>query len=257
MADIIMSDTLYIAQTHRQHRLSAAQGLDLRLFIDGEHNGVIWRVEVQSHDVAYFLDKKRIVGKLECLAAMRLQSKSLKHPVDGGFRQAVGFRRLPNAPVCRARRFGFDGPPQQSGHLLVADGARTARPEFIVEPLNAMFDKSLPPFTHRRFRPIQALGDLRIGNPITRPQHQFGSRDQRMRKAARSRKSAQFLALFHTQFQSRFGTPQQHIQEYVEHKPIASYLWDTTLEGLSLPLARRLSIGPTLLATGERSQMAE
>src|SRR3954452_21983906 len=150
-------------------------------------------------------------------------------PVDGGFRQAVGFRRLPNAPVCPARRFAFDGPPQQSGHLLVGDGARTARPEFIVEPLNAMFDKSLPPFTHRRFRPIQALGDLRIRNPITRPQHQFGSRDQRMRKAARSRKSAQFLALFRTQFQSRFGTPQQHIQEYVAHELIASYLWDTTL----------------------------
>jgi len=163
---------------------------------------------------------------------MRLQSKSLKHPVDGGFRQTVGFCRLPNAPVCPARRFAFDGPPQQSGHLLVGDRARTARPEFIVEPLNAMLNKSLPPFTHSSFRPIQALGDLRIRNPITRPQHQFGSRDQRMRKAARSRKSAQFLALFRTQFQSRFGTTQQHIQAYVPHALIKSYFWDTTLAAL-------------------------
>lgn len=50
-----------------------------------------------------------------------------------------------------------------------------------------------------------------------------------MRKAARSRKSAQFLAFFRTQFQSRFGTPQQHIQEYVVHELIASYLWDIIL----------------------------
>lgn len=62
MADIVMRDAFHVTQAHGQHRLGAAQGLDLRLFIDGQHDGMIRRVQVQTDNVAYLLDEKRIVG---------------------------------------------------------------------------------------------------------------------------------------------------------------------------------------------------
>src|SRR5437763_14787577 len=89
------------------------------------------------------------------VGAMGLQGKGLKHPVHSGLRQAVGFRCLSNTPVGPGWRCTFQSTSQQGGHSLVRDGARAARPKLIVESLNAMLDEPLPPFTHRRLRPIQ------------------------------------------------------------------------------------------------------
>jgi len=141
MADIIVRDPFYITQSHGQHGLGAAQSLDLRFLIHRQHHRVVWRVEVQPDDVTHLLDKERIVREFECLGAMGLQSKGLKHAVNSGLRQAVGFGCSSNAPVGPGRRRTFHSTSQQGGHFLVGDGARTSWPEFIVEPLNTMLDE--------------------------------------------------------------------------------------------------------------------
>ncbi len=65
VADVVVSDTHDVAQTQRQQRLGPIEGLDLRFFVNAEHNCLIGRVELDLHDVSYLLDKEGIVGELE------------------------------------------------------------------------------------------------------------------------------------------------------------------------------------------------
>ena len=76
MADIVMRDTLHVAQSHGQHGLCATEGLDLRLLIHRQHDSVVWRVQIQGDDIAYLLHKKRVVGQLECLRAIGQRSET-------------------------------------------------------------------------------------------------------------------------------------------------------------------------------------
>ena len=65
VADVIVGDTLDIAQTHGQQRLGSIQGLDLRFLVNAEHDCLIRWVEVKSDNVADLLNKEGIVGELE------------------------------------------------------------------------------------------------------------------------------------------------------------------------------------------------
>jgi len=46
MPDIVVGKPLDIAQSHRQHRLSTVQGLDLALLVHAQDHGFIGRIEV-------------------------------------------------------------------------------------------------------------------------------------------------------------------------------------------------------------------
>ena len=70
MALIVMRDTLDIAQAHGQHGLRTVQCLNLRLLVDREYQRARRGIQIQAHDVTYFLDKKRISGELEVLLPM-------------------------------------------------------------------------------------------------------------------------------------------------------------------------------------------
>jgi hypothetical protein len=54
-----------------QARLSAAQGLDLGLLINAEHNGVGGRIDVEPDDVAHLGGELRIIGELEGTDSVR------------------------------------------------------------------------------------------------------------------------------------------------------------------------------------------
>jgi hypothetical protein len=60
----------------------------LRLLVDAEHHRLVGRVEVQAHDVADLLDKKRIGRELERLLPVRLYRESLQPAVNGGLGDA-------------------------------------------------------------------------------------------------------------------------------------------------------------------------
>ena len=64
VADVVVGDSLDVAQTHRQQRLGVIEGLDLRFLVNAEHNCLIGWVELEPDDVSCLLDKK---GSLESL----------------------------------------------------------------------------------------------------------------------------------------------------------------------------------------------
>ena len=53
--------------------MRAVEGLDLALFVDAEHNGVRWRVDIKPDDVAQLGHELGILGELEEPDPMRLE----------------------------------------------------------------------------------------------------------------------------------------------------------------------------------------
>ena len=70
-----MGHPFNVAQPHRQHRLGALQRLDLALFVHAQHQRLVGRIEIEPDHVANLFHEKRVSGKLEALAAMRLESE--------------------------------------------------------------------------------------------------------------------------------------------------------------------------------------
>jgi hypothetical protein len=56
--------------------------LDLALLIHAEHQRMLGRVHIETHDVAHFLNQLRIRRQLERVGAVRLQSKGMPNPAD-------------------------------------------------------------------------------------------------------------------------------------------------------------------------------
>ncbi|MCU1250597.1 MAG: hypothetical protein JWQ49_3626 [Edaphobacter sp.] len=70
---------------------------------------MIGRVQIKPHHAAHFFHEERVVGKLEALAAVRLQGEQLKGPVHAGLGKAVRFCGQTNRPVGSCRRLLLEG----------------------------------------------------------------------------------------------------------------------------------------------------
>ena len=90
MANIIMSHSFDTDETHREHGLSAMEGLKLALLIGRKHDGLIGRVELNAHHTAHLFDEERIGGESEALGPVRLHREELKDAMAW----AARFRRL-------------------------------------------------------------------------------------------------------------------------------------------------------------------
>ena len=82
MSDIVVSSTGNAAGLHRQHLLSSIQSLDLRFFINTEHQGPIRWVHVQTYHIADLGNELWIRGELERPFAVRLKAESTPDPPD-------------------------------------------------------------------------------------------------------------------------------------------------------------------------------
>src|SRR5215472_4983199 len=105
VAVIIVGYAFDVAQAHRQHRLGTFQRLDLALLVDAQHQRLVRRIEIQTHDVAHLLYEERVGRELEALSAMRLQTEQREIATHRALGDAAGFGRQAHAPV--AGGFGF------------------------------------------------------------------------------------------------------------------------------------------------------
>ena len=164
VADVVVGDTLDVAQTHRQQRLGAIESLDLRFLVNAEHNCLVGRVEVEPDDVSYLLDKEGIVGELERFLAVWLQRESLQPAVRCTFGDAGSSRQGASRPLCAAiSGLALQGPVDHLGHLVILIGARPPWPELVVQTLQAEIPVTLAPLAHGHARQAHPLGDGRIG----------------------------------------------------------------------------------------------
>jgi hypothetical protein len=60
VALVVMAAPLDLPRPHRQQQLSAVERLDLRLFVDAQHQGAVGWVEIEPNNVAHLVDKQRV-----------------------------------------------------------------------------------------------------------------------------------------------------------------------------------------------------
>jgi hypothetical protein len=70
VANVVVGDTLDVSQAHGQQRLGACKSLNLAFLIRAQEQRVIRRIQVQPHDIARFLDEKRIGSNALVLLTM-------------------------------------------------------------------------------------------------------------------------------------------------------------------------------------------
>jgi hypothetical protein len=177
-----MGAPFHLAGAHRQQRLRAIQGLDLRFFVNAEHRRVRGRIQIQPDDVPHFVDEQRVVRQFEGLTPMRLQAEGAPNPIDGHATQIRGFRHIAHAPVRRATRRRFQRP---SNHLFdhgVGNRPRRARPRFVVQPIEAIADKSAAPLTHRCLSHVKAARHALILAALSTRQDDSGPARQEGRR---------------------------------------------------------------------------
>jgi len=76
VAQVVVSPAFPHARAHGQQRRRTFQGLNLALFIDTQHQGVVGRVQVQANHVAHFVDEQGVAAQLEGFRAVGWRAKA-------------------------------------------------------------------------------------------------------------------------------------------------------------------------------------
>jgi hypothetical protein len=76
VAFVIMSPAFRLSGAHGQNWLRAIQSLNLRLLINTQYQGFIWRIQVKPNNISYLVDERRVFGKFEAFTAVRGQAKA-------------------------------------------------------------------------------------------------------------------------------------------------------------------------------------
>lgn len=89
---VVVGASLDRPRTHRQQRLRAVKGLDLRLLVDAQNDRAVGRRQVEANDVPDLLDELRIRGQLEVLTAVGLKTEGSSRSCGC----SIGSCRLPS-----------------------------------------------------------------------------------------------------------------------------------------------------------------
>lgn len=108
------------------------------------HQGLAWRIRVESHNIAYLLDKQGIGRQFEGFCAMRLQAERPSDALHGTATHPAPLRHRARTPV-----YGVGGRCLQSlsdnlFHRCIHHCAGCPGARFIQQPIEAMGHKVLP-----------------------------------------------------------------------------------------------------------------
>jgi hypothetical protein len=156
---IVMGHPLHVAQSHGQDGLGAVQGLNLGFFVDAQDHGLVRRIEIESHDVPDLLHEEGIGGEFEVLLPMGLQAEGSPDAVHRGFGEPGLGSQGPNCPMSSILGLGLQCLTDESGHLLIVNGARTAGLGLIVQTGEALMQEAPAPLPDRVIREAKLLGD--------------------------------------------------------------------------------------------------
>src|ERR1700731_2914228 len=131
VAIVVVRHSLDIAESHRQHRLGALQGLYLALLVHAQDQRVVRRIKIKPNDVADLFDEERVGRELKALAAMWLQAEQREVARDRALGDA-GMRRY--APHQRMRQAARTYDRAQLRPLRLTNHQGCIRPAHPVQP---------------------------------------------------------------------------------------------------------------------------
>ena len=210
VAFVVMSDAFEVAEAHGEDGLSTLKSLNLGLLIDREHDGVVRGIEVETDDVADFLDEEGVVGNLEMPLAMGLEAEQVEPPLDGALGDSAVPRHRTHAPVGTLGRLGLQSCLDDFGHPFILMGAGTSGTQFIVESADSMVTIALSPLADGCVGEAQAPGHGRTGNPFGAGEHNPGSQHQAMRQGSGAGKAVQFRGVTLTENDGSYGATTWH-----------------------------------------------
>ena len=216
---VIRRAALGLAGSHRQHRLTPIEGLNLRLLVHAQHQCLIRRIEIQAHDVAHLLDEQRVLGKLEALDPVRLQPKGTPDAADRALTQSAALGHRARTPVSRIGGGAFQGEPHHSLNLRITDLTRRPRAWLIEQTIQTAVQKALPPFADGLWGYPEFACNHHVGVASRALQHNSRPLCQCLRTRRPSRPTLQALALFNRQTQRCYRSPRPH--------PRPSSIWQT------------------------------
>ena len=165
---------------HRQTRLGAVKGLDLAFLINGKHDGVGWRIDIETNDIPQFTDEVRIARELELPKAMGLQTMRSPDTPDRAFTDTNRRGHHQSRPMGR---LGVRVRQRQChdavGHVG-GQGRNARRARFVPQKaINAFFHETLLPTPDAGLRFTSPAHDLMRSNAVRaekndgRPPHMF------------------------------------------------------------------------------------
>ena len=101
MALVVVGHRAGSAFLHRQAGLGAVERLDLRLFVDREDDGMGGRIDIKPDNIAQLVDELRVVGELELVDPVRLETMRSPDALDGTRADTDGFRHHSSSPMGR------------------------------------------------------------------------------------------------------------------------------------------------------------
>ena len=101
---IVVRHRAAAALFQRQARLCAVECLDLAFLVDGKHNGMGRRADVEANNIAQLDGKFGIIGKLEVARAVRLQAMPAPNPLHRTHADALNLGHGGHRPVRRLAR---------------------------------------------------------------------------------------------------------------------------------------------------------
>src|SRR5690349_1083154 len=207
---VIRRAALGLAGSHRQHRLTAIEGLNLGLFVHAQHQCLIGRIEIQAHDVAHLLDEERVPGELESLDPVRLQPKGAPDAADRALTQSAALGHRTRTPVGRISRGALQGQPYHALNLRITDLTRWPRTRLVEQTIEPVVHKALPPFAHGLWSYPESARNRPVGIASRALQHNARPLGQCLRTRGPARPILQALALFYRQAQSGYRSPSPH-----------------------------------------------
>jgi hypothetical protein len=171
------------ARFHWQPGLGAIEGLDLRLLVEREDDGMARRVNIEADDVLELLGKGRVSRQLEAAHPMRSQTRLLPDLVHLGRRDPARLGHRAHRPVGGlAKRRRVQGPADHLGDLGRVQRRDARRPGLVAQqPVDAGLEIARLPAPDRRLGQPGAAHDLGSAVPVRGQQHHLSPPDVLLR----------------------------------------------------------------------------
>ncbi len=173
------------ALLQRQARLGALQSLDLALLVHTQDQGLLWRIQIQTHHIVELLDEVLVPAELEGLEQMGLEVVLLPDALDSRPTDSLGLGHAAYAPVRRLGRCGVQGGFNDGIDFSCRQSRNPTRPRGVLfQAWQSKGQKTLTPKLYRRTRDLKPASDLLTQHSVGGHLNHLGTLYQPQRKAS-------------------------------------------------------------------------
>ena len=191
---------------HRESGLGAVKGLDLRLLVDAEDQGVLWGIEIQPDDVAQLLNEMLVVGQLEGTHQMRFKFVGMPDALHGGVAHPGVLGHGARRPMRGLLGHSMHGVIDNAFDEFSPVVRFSSSPRAVEEAGHALLDEAVPPFRHRVRAGAQLLGDVAVLHALGGQQHDARSEHLAHARTTRAHRPLQDSVFLGGEFNARGAT---------------------------------------------------